>query len=349
MPRDGSGVYSAPAGTTPQSPNTTIESADWNTLVADLVADANTPRPIPAGGTGSASAAAAIVALGGFPAISTRMAQGRLTLESGVAVSTSDQLAKGTIYYTPYCGNIIALYSGTAWVPRTFSEISLALNATSGKPYDVFVYDNAGTAALETLVWTNDTTRATALVLQDGILCKSGALTRRYVGTFYASASNQCEDSLKKRYVWNMYNRMRRGCRSPLETTDSWAYTTGTIRQARADANNQFDFVRGLDEDIVDAVLIVTAANSTVGSIYYAAVGLDSTTVFAADCNPGIGRTASANTYTELVSAYSGQPGIGRHFLTWLERGDGTGTTTWQGDNGLPLLQQSGMRGSVFA
>jgi len=33
--------------------------------------------------------------------------------------------------------------------------------------------------------WTNDTTRATALILQDGINLKSGDLTRRFVGTFY--------------------------------------------------------------------------------------------------------------------------------------------------------------------
>jgi hypothetical protein len=55
MPRDGSGVYSAPAGTT-ASPNTTIESSKYNALVADLVSDANAARPITSGGTGETSA-----------------------------------------------------------------------------------------------------------------------------------------------------------------------------------------------------------------------------------------------------------------------------------------------------
>jgi hypothetical protein len=59
MPRDGSGVYSLPAGTTTQSPNTTIESGDWNTAFADLVDDANAARPITAGGTGGVTAGAA--------------------------------------------------------------------------------------------------------------------------------------------------------------------------------------------------------------------------------------------------------------------------------------------------
>ncbi|WP_164763832.1 MULTISPECIES: hypothetical protein [unclassified Mesorhizobium] len=54
MPRAG-GVYSAPPGTK-GSPNTTIESAKYNALVDDLVADANAARPVTAGGSGSSTA-----------------------------------------------------------------------------------------------------------------------------------------------------------------------------------------------------------------------------------------------------------------------------------------------------
>jgi hypothetical protein len=55
MPRDGSGVYSKPAGTT-ASPNTTIESAKYNAFGDDLVTDLNAARPITAGGTGETTA-----------------------------------------------------------------------------------------------------------------------------------------------------------------------------------------------------------------------------------------------------------------------------------------------------
>lgn len=54
MPRNGSGVYSKPAGTT-AVPNTTIESAKYNETIDDLVADANAARPLTAGGTGATS------------------------------------------------------------------------------------------------------------------------------------------------------------------------------------------------------------------------------------------------------------------------------------------------------
>lgn len=63
MPRDGSGIYSKPANST-ASPNTTIESAKYNTVIDDLVTDANTDRPIVAGGTGASSAADARTSLG---------------------------------------------------------------------------------------------------------------------------------------------------------------------------------------------------------------------------------------------------------------------------------------------
>lgn len=63
MPRDGSGVYTKPANTTP-SANDTIESAKFNTLMDDLATDANTDRPIVAGGTGASDEATARTNLG---------------------------------------------------------------------------------------------------------------------------------------------------------------------------------------------------------------------------------------------------------------------------------------------
>lgn len=63
MPRSGAGVYSKPAGTTAVS-GTTISSSDYNSTIDDLVTDANTARPVVAGGTGSTTASGARTALG---------------------------------------------------------------------------------------------------------------------------------------------------------------------------------------------------------------------------------------------------------------------------------------------
>lgn len=62
IPRDSSGVYSKPAGTTAE-PNTTITSSQFNSTIDDFVSDANTPRAISVGGTGATTANAARTAL----------------------------------------------------------------------------------------------------------------------------------------------------------------------------------------------------------------------------------------------------------------------------------------------
>ncbi|MFA5458174.1 MAG: LamG domain-containing protein, partial [Synergistaceae bacterium] len=96
--------------------------------------------------------------------------QGRLTLTTGVPVTTSDVTAATTLYFTPYNGNLVGLYSGASWSVSAFSELSLSLSGyTANKNYDIWIYDNAGTLTLDSTIWTDDTTRATALTTQDGI------------------------------------------------------------------------------------------------------------------------------------------------------------------------------------
>lgn len=63
MPRNGSGIYSKPSGTT-AVPGQTILSDRYNEQVDDMVQDLNLARPITAGGTGATTAQAARSALG---------------------------------------------------------------------------------------------------------------------------------------------------------------------------------------------------------------------------------------------------------------------------------------------
>jgi succinyl-CoA synthetase alpha subunit len=63
LARDGSGNYTLPANTQAVSGDP-ISSTKFNTLVQDLEADANTDRPIVAGGTGASTASAARTNLG---------------------------------------------------------------------------------------------------------------------------------------------------------------------------------------------------------------------------------------------------------------------------------------------
>jgi hypothetical protein len=61
--RNGSGIYSKPAGTT-FVPNTVIQSSKVNEIFDDIAADLNLERPIVAGGTGGTSASEARTNLG---------------------------------------------------------------------------------------------------------------------------------------------------------------------------------------------------------------------------------------------------------------------------------------------
>lgn len=268
----------------------------------------------------------------------------RLTLTTALPVTITDVTGATTIYCTPYKGNTIALYDGSStWNLRTSNEFSLALGTlTSGKPYDVFCYDNSGVPTLEFLVWTNDTTRATALVYQNGVLVKSGATTRRYMGSFYTTATTTTEDSLANRYLFNYYNRVRRPMQV-LEATATWVYTTNTWRQTRASTANQLNYLAGVAEDNVAAKASSAASNSSASVFSGVSIGVDSTTT-PSGVRGYIGQ-ANNGVIMQGEGYYEGIPGVGRHFLAWLEISSATGTNTFSGNNS-PV--QTGIVGSVF-
>lgn len=281
------------------------------------------------------------------PTLAINIAEGRLTAETLVPVSTSDQSAKTSIYYTPYTGNRISLYDGAGWRVRTFSEITISVAAcTASKPYDVFLYDNAGTVTSEILVWTNDTARATALVRQDGVWSKTGALTRRYVGSFYCNASGgQTDDKATKRSVFNANNRVPRPIRV-LDGNSSWTYTLTTIRQANADTSLQAEVMIGLSESFLNLALYVAVQNSNTVSTW-AGFGEDNTTTMSTEQVGGSG-FITAGQYTPIVTFLHKRPAVGRHYYAWLEASSAAGTSTWFGGNGFGT-STSGISGWVEA
>lgn len=150
--------------------------------------------------------------------------QFRISLVSGNPASNADTTKAGTIYYTPYGGNCIQLYTGSVWKTFALTELSLALTVTDKKLYDVFVDYNAGTPQLVlSAAWTNDTTRADSLAYQDGRLVKSGTPKYLYVGTIGADGTNKTTDSRTKRYVYNHYNKIFKPIHEYTTTpTDYW-------------------------------------------------------------------------------------------------------------------------------
>lgn len=313
--------------------------------VASTAGDLSTtgPREI-----GQADSATSLVVIGSAPnrIVNNSIVQGRLTLTAATCVTATDVTAATTVRFTPCDGNQIALYNGSSWDAVIFTELSIAVPATTSTMYDTFVYSSSGTATLELTAWTNDTTRATALVAQDGVLSKTGALTRRYVGSFRTTGvSGQTEDSFAKRYVWNFYNRALRGMRV-LEITDTWAYSTNTYRQANAAAGNQLDFIVGWADTLVEGLVLANVSGNATGLPMWVAIGEDSTSAAATGCLVGAQTTFNTSIPTGLQTSLKKYPAVGRHVWVWLEKA-GAATVTWYGDNGADGTQ-SGIHGTIW-
>jgi hypothetical protein len=272
---------------------------------------------------------------------------GRLTLESGVPLSGDDVTGASTIYWTPLNGNTLGLWNGSAWVQTAFTETSLALGTkTSGKNYDVFGYLSSGSLALEDLAWTNDSTRATAITLQDGRYCKSGDKTRLYLGTYRTTSTTTTEDSGRntspsvggKRFLYNHYNQADRWI--GVHEDSSWNYSTATWRQAAGNAGNQVECVVGTPAPYTASVH--SYCTSTSAANVAVAIGVDQTTPPEW---PGYGTGMPANAGLAVETDIGGILGAGYHYIAWLEIGFGSGTQTWYGISSPQI--HSGLRAMV--
>lgn len=261
----------------------------------------------------------------------------RLTLTTATPVTSSDVTAATTIYMTPAgVGNRIALYDGTAtWTVYSSAELSLALGSDAANTnYDVFAYNNNGVVALERLAWTSSTARATGLALQDGIYVKSGATTRRYLGTYRTTGTiGQTEDSLLNRYVWNYYHRTRRPVRVT-ESTSTWTYTTATWRQARATASNQVNVLVGVAVVSVCLRVVGQYSNTNAGAVAAMSIGEDGTTAPATGALHTEPTVPVVDAAVSLVAALDKMPAVGLHTYSWLEYSQALGTGTFYGASG---------------
>jgi len=238
-----------------------------------------------------------------------------------------------SLVVTPYKGNQIGLYSGSAWEVKTFSEISLSLSGyTADKNYDIWVYNNSGTVTLDSTVWTNGTTRATALTTQDGVYVKTGDTARRYLGTIRITATTgQCEDSLTKRFVWNYYNRTARALRKL--ASSAWNYTTTSWRQWNATSSYQVETIIGVQEDRISLLIIGR------GIATNQAVGVNVTNSVAAGVTQA---TNESTTFTVTTSSnYIAVPTLGYSYYAMIEYGHASNIS-----QGYDLW---GMTGEVFA
>lgn len=273
------------------------------------------------------------------------VSEGRLTTETGVPISTSGRSNQSIIYYTPYQGNNVSVFNGTNWTVYPFTERSLTLSGLTGdRNYDVFIYHNGTTLALElSAAWTNNVTRADTLLSQDGVQVKNSAPTRKLIGTIRTTSASQTQDKENQRFVWNYMNRVPRLLQIN-DTTDNWAYVTNGWRSARAQASNRVEWVCGDAENPVQAS-VMAMINASAANLQYMSVGvgLDTTT----NVSSQLRGSGADDAYTHQIwGEYSGNAPMGYHYLQWVERAPGTSVTIY-GDNGDATRYQSGVLGEI--
>lgn len=198
---------------------------------------------------------------------------GRLTPVSG------DPLGEGvssTIFFTPFMGENIALFNGNKWVNTDFTELSFDLTpyATSGafgKLYDVFIWLDGETVKLDVWPWQDITTinglntgatlnpqvRSNELDIKDGVYVSDPSGVKRYLGTINIDGSGQTQNSVNRRWIWNLSHRQTQ-LLDDLRPYQAYTYSSANWRPM---GNNDFhiEFVTGLPGDAVsltNAVMI---------------------------------------------------------------------------------------------
>lgn len=293
--------------------------------------------------------------------------QGRLTLATGVPVMISAQTGKTLVYYSPYSGNLIPIYDGTDVVATVFAEVSNDLTAsstgnagpaaaTTNSNYDLFVWNDSGTVRLTRgAPWTSDTARGTGagtseLQRVNGIWTNKVAITNgpganagTYVGTIRTDGSSQANwqpgavaanGTAALLNVWNAYSRIEmRGLVG--DTTDSWTYTTATVRSANASATMRVSFLQGLQEDFFNGSYQTSAANTGSGlAAAVAGIGYDATNAFTGRFPLGASANVAGTGIAVSLGGDTSVQTLGFHFMQACEYSGATGTTTWYGDNG---------------
>lgn len=309
------------------------------------------------------AAAAAISPSGGWIAVP----QVRPTLTSGVAVTTSDVAGATSIYATPCGGNQVAIYNGTNFVPRTFTEITLALDSNSGdtnyhqsgKNFDGFLYWDGSNVGFGTgPAWTSDSARGTGagtteLEVYLGQIVNKNSITLRfgsasgntvviaarqavYFMSFRATANGQASDTKLNRLLFSAYNQALRAL-NVTEATTSWAYSTAAWRATNGNAANSVKVLTGLvGQNVhIDCIGISQASSATAGIFFMCGIGLNSTTATAnptafnySTCTTGSGTILGA---FPARCTYNDAPPLGFNTFYWLEQGAGVGTQNFFG------------------
>lgn len=189
MPRNGSGVYSKPAGTT-AVPRTKIEAAKFNSVVDDLVNDANAARPVTAGGTGRTNLDDVKADLG----IPDKLDKAGVTF--GNCQLT---LSGGSLLLSRFNGRLLTLGGVHQLIPSGGVTLS-ASGLTPGNLYYIYAYMSGSTMTI------GASTVTPAVDATTGLQVRSDDANQTLVGQVYIGTGPAFNDSDVMRHVRSWFN-----------------------------------------------------------------------------------------------------------------------------------------------
>ena len=327
--------------------------------------------------TGSASTAVWTAVNAATAAAVVTAPQGYLTPTSGVPIIPGDVSAATTIYYTPYTGVLVPIYSGVAMVPTSIvTELQLTLTSShvASNIYDCFIFLLNGVATLGTgpswsagsagSIAAGTCARGTgaggaALSRISGILTNTVSMTIRYgdgtttttvaanqatyVGSLFMDGTNgqvSCYRSYgqsRKWGIWNAYNRAPVILKAG-DSSSPWNYATATYRASRGDSANSLTIFSGLAEEVYDLAFLQNGNTNSNNSNLNIGIGYNSTSATTGTTGGFYGATSSASYLWEMTASYKAPPALGINVITSLEKSTGSGSETYYGTESFMLL-----------
>lgn len=187
--------------------------------------------------------------------------------------------------------------------------------------------------------------RQTALATQDGVLVKSGATTRLYLGAFMTTSTTTTESSAGgvttqvggRQFLSNYYNEVHRNL-SVFDSTNSWSYSTATFRTMNGNGGNKVEFFVGYAGQLAEAQASGFVTGGT-GADYGTNIAFDEPSTMVGYGGATYQTTQSMHTIA-LVN-----PGIGYHHFSPIEKG--ATSAVFIGDDGT-TGEQTGLKATVF-
>lgn len=252
---------------------------------------------------------------------------GRLSVQSGSFIPSADISNSANLYYALGVGEFISLPTSGVWRNYEISELSFAASGTDiasaalavDTNYAVYIRSNAGTVELGLEAWTNDTTRATALSLTDGVYRRTGDLNRVWIGdvrTVSDGGNPKFEDSITKRFIYNHFHRFPRTVAKI--NTSSHTYATASWREWNNSTDSRFQWIDGMARQ---HYFVYRANIGGSGSGFGVGFAINATG------GPAGSKGEQFNNLADAASSDSFDGRAGLNFLTGVEFGSGSSPT----------------------